>query len=122
MPTITYKFLGQLSYIAPDVEATIRECQRYWAPEDPPITEIYSEVGKELVKIMHEAEQFNRSRIANLIETGTLSDDNDLSTAVATGLIEALANEALETGIWNELRETLLPTSRKHADAWLSDE
>ena len=57
--------------------------------------------------------------LSALIEQGMASEDDDLSTAVATGLIEGLIHraEAVE-GLWPRIETGLGSLARSYADAY----
>ncbi|QOZ30630.1 hypothetical protein [Bradyrhizobium sp. CCBAU 53421] len=90
-----------------------------WAPERPPATIAYGAVGTKLVDIFDELDPNTRRSIFALVEDGMQSDDEATGTAVATGLIEALAGRASRTGRWERVRAELGSLSRSHAEAWL---
>lgn len=59
------------------------------------------------------------TELVALIEKGLTSHDDDISTAVATGLVEALVNVAeLEEGRWPRIDAVLGPEARGYADAY----
>jgi len=98
-----------------------RETIEYWAPELPPITIAYAEIGTKLVDIFDALDPNTRRSIFALVETGMQSDDEAVGTAVATGLIEALVGHASRLGRWEHVGEELGPLSKSHADVWLGD-
>jgi hypothetical protein len=61
--------------------------------------------------------------IFHLIENGMESSDEELGTAVATGLIEGMVGYACGSGSsegrWDEVRSRLRRLSRSHADEWV---
>jgi hypothetical protein len=60
-----------------------------------------------------------RTLILGLIEQGLLSHDEDVSTAVATGLIEGLIHRAeVIDGRWEKIEPDLGPEARAYADAY----
>ncbi|WP_251881777.1 hypothetical protein [Achromobacter sp. Marseille-Q4954] len=60
--------------------------------EDVPVTVLFSILGKGIAENFAQLSSSSRSRIFHLIEEGMNSPDDELSTAVATGLLEALDN------------------------------
>lgn len=58
-------------------------------------------------------------KLVELIEDGLNSEDKDVDTAVATGLIEAVVNVAeLEEGLWPRIDAALGPEARAYAEAY----
>ena len=59
--------------------------------------------------------------LSAMIEEGLTSDDDDVGTAVATGLIEGLIHRAedVET-LWPRIEASLGPEARSYADAYLN--
>jgi hypothetical protein len=53
------------------------------------------------------------------IEAGMVSANTVVSTALATGLVEALVSRADNSpGLWEEIESLMGPSSKRHAVAW----
>ncbi|QPF85087.1 hypothetical protein IC762_01765 [Bradyrhizobium genosp. L] len=115
------RFLSEVVEFSPSLAEVYRETIKYWAPDLPPITVAYAEIGRKFADIFEELDPNTRASIFALVEAGMQSDDEAIGTAVATGLIEALVGRAWRTGRWEHVREELGPLSKSHADAWLGD-
>ena len=76
--------------------------------------------GWEIVVHFDEIDPEEWENIARMIEHGMLSDDEDVSTMVATCLIEALINKAEEIdGLWPRIRAAPGPEARRFGDLYI---
>ncbi|WP_407273413.1 hypothetical protein V6C39_13485 [Dickeya ananatis] len=108
-------FTQRSEYIKNEVNKSVE----YWYPDLPPTILLFSLVGKALVNQLASLEQSDKSIFFQHIETGMMSDNDDLATAVATGLIESLvtATDGNES-VWKEIESNLHAESKKHALSW----
>lgn len=92
-----------------------------WWPENPPVCVLFALLGDSICDEFANVDANSNREIFNLIEEAMDSNDQELTSAVATGLIEALVTRAAKkTGLWDEIAPLLGPLSRNHAQAWLS--
>ncbi|UXY15516.1 hypothetical protein N8I74_00430 [Chitiniphilus purpureus] len=113
-------FIYSLIETSNAVRAAYQEVSCEWKPEDPPVTTLFAALGDQIVEDFGSTDLATNNRIFFLIEQGMESDDEGLVTAVATGLIEALATKAVsEEDLWNRISKFLGPKSLQHANAWL---
>ena len=113
-------FLDRMACLWLGVAKARKETERYWTPEEPPLTEAFSEVGHRIVDDMALFDSDTKRSIMELIEEGMESLDEPLGTAVATGLIEGMIGRAAHVdGKLNELLSDFGPLSRAHATAWI---
>lgn len=83
--------------------------------EDIPMTVLFSILGKGMAENFAQLSPSSRSRIFHLIEEGMNSPDDELCTAVATGLLEALDNSISgNLEIKNNVYLELGPSSKKY--------
>lgn len=83
-----------------------------------PFTLILADYGQYLVENLDNLG--NARKIFNLIEEYAVSDNEVLSVAILTGLIEQLVNASdEESGKWDALVPLLGPTSLAHAQGWI---
>jgi hypothetical protein len=113
------EFLAHVSSLSPRLTQTYQDTLEYWAPDPPPFTVAYADIGRSIVDTFDTLEPSARKEIFSLIEEGMRSDDEALGVAVATGLIEGLAGRASRSGKWPHVRSELGPLCRSHADTWL---
>lgn len=112
------EFLNDLAGISPAIMQARDETIAYWAPDEPPITVAFAEVGHALVDEIAILDNSAREAAFLMIEEGISSEDEQLSTAVATGLIEAMVGHAAKRGSYSEILALLGSNSRLHAKAW----
>jgi hypothetical protein len=72
-----------------------------------------------LVNQLGSLNQLEKSALFQHIEAGMRSDNDELATAVATGLVESLVTASDENeSAWKEIEGYLYGESKKHALAW----
>lgn len=90
-----------------------------WAPNDPPEIILFAAFGRSIGNYFDSYHPDERKALFIFIEDGMTSDDEELSIAVATGLIEALVSVSdKKEGLWTKLEVELGPRSKAHAIAW----
>lgn len=120
MNTVCHEYIENLSQYSEGMKKVYNDVFEYWNPREPPLTILFGAIGDRIAEDFEIVEVENNSRIFHTIESAMLSNDTELVTAVATGLVESLVtrasqNEELLGRIWLMLGEQ----SRKHAEAWL---
>lgn len=101
------------------VNDEVKKCVEYWSPDLPPMILLFSQVGKALAAQLNSISKSERLVIFQHIETGMCSKEDELATAVATGLVESLVTASDENvELWTEIESCLQPESKKHALAW----
>lgn len=113
------RFIELLVAVAPPLKVTFEDTIAYWRPEPPPVTIAFGELGESLVEHYQFFGPDQIREIMTIIEEGINSQNDELSTAVATGLIEAIVGHA--SAVKDRLEPILSqfgPASRSHADAW----
>jgi len=114
----TLAFLDGLARISPVIAQARSETVAYWSPDAPPITTAFAEIGRAIVDNIDAFDSAAQQATFQLIEAGMSSDDEQLSTAVATGQIEGLVGRANRRGNFPDFLARLGPNSRSHALAW----
>lgn len=113
-------FIKAVVNLSPAVRATVLDTRRYWAPDEPPLTILFGEIGARIADDFDSSEVGNARQIFALIESAMASNNEQLITAVATGLIEGLVSRVdLQTEKWQRIRQAFGTLSRRHAEAWL---
>ncbi|MNE93909.1 hypothetical protein D3C80_1918170 [compost metagenome] len=101
------------------IKNEVNRCVEYWLPDPPPTILLFSLVGKALVNQLASLNHSEKSALFQHIETGMRSDNDELATAVATGLVESLVTASDENeSVWKEIEAYLHVESKKHALAW----
>lgn len=105
----------------PVLNEKLNRCLAHWGIESPPPIWAFGEVGDAIADNLEALPDETREKIFASIEIGMASPDDDLSTAMATGLIEALISHSDgKAGLWEQIERLLGPDSKKYALAWRS--
>lgn len=124
MNTLPMDYLRNLVSDIPVLNEKLNRCFEYWengAPPvmAPPVTIAFGDVGDAIVENLTTFSAEVRQKLFASIESGVTSPDVDLSTAMATGLVEALVSRSDRVpGSWEELESLLGPASKDHALWW----
>jgi hypothetical protein len=87
--------------------------------EDVPQTILFANMGKAVIRNFHVFSEFEKHMIFLAIENGMRSCDTQLSTRIATGLLEALYVTAEAINIpWVEVVQCLGARSKKYLTDW----
>lgn len=114
-------FVSSLVIAFDGAQAAYQEVLGEWQPEEPPVTTLFAALGDRIAEDLVCAGVDVNRRTFSLIEQAMESSDQELVTAVATGLIEALVNRAVRSnGLWTRMAPLLGPRSLHHAEAWLA--
>lgn len=91
----------------------------YWSPDDPPVTTLFARLGSAIVENFDSQSSEYNQGVFKTIESGMLSEDHELVTAVATGTVEAIVSRWSDRpGLKDEIQSLLGVRSRSHALAW----
>lgn len=114
-------FIGFLVIISGGLHASYQEVLDEWQPEEPPVTTTFAALGYRIAEDFSSADIDVNRRVFSLIEEAMGSNNQELITAVATGLIEALATRvAHQEDLWERVVPFLGPRTRIHAETWLA--
>lgn len=115
------RFADQMLSESAFLRDNCRDLEEYRDPEEPLPISLLGHFGGEIAKQYDTIDPEEWRRLSALIEQGLASDDSDIGTAVATGLIEGLIHraEAVE-GLWPRIEANLGPQARAYADAYRS--
>ena len=112
-------YLQRLVADVPDLNAALNQSLQDWGSEIPPNTVIFAEVGDAIAVNIGTLSDEMRQKVFAAIEEGMVSEDNAISTAMPTGLVEALVASAdKKPDLWKEFEISLGAASMKHAVAW----
>lgn len=115
------KFVDQFVALSEGMRISIRDTVEYFAPNEPPVTALFEALGDRIAKDFDSTSEDVNQQVFRLIEDAMTSGDSHLVTAVATGLIEAIATEtARNEGLWQRISPMLGERSLHHAKAWLA--
>lgn len=114
-------FVDSLTSLSKNLKACSDKCIEYWSPDQPPITIIFGDLGCQIVDDFDKVEMHLNRQVFALIEDAMTSGGDSLSTAVATGTLEAMAGRAArKQGLWQRISPTLGVSSRRHLEAWMA--
>jgi hypothetical protein len=113
-------FVQKVTALSPGLGAAHQETLNYWAPDSPPLTVALGELGRRVVDDFNSVDFATNDAVFNAIEDAFANGDWELSTAVATGMIEAIVGQAIRIGIWDEVLPMFGKLSASHAIAWAS--
>jgi hypothetical protein len=109
-------FVTRLADISPGLSAARDGAVAYWTPDEPPVTTLLGEIGEAFVADYDAVDDAVNRAVLSEIEQAMASDDDELVTAVATGMIEGMIGSG--EGSWERIRPRLGARSAAHADAW----
>ena len=120
MNTSCRAFVDALIQHSAEMQVVYRETLDYWSPDEPPLTTLFAALGDQIVLDFDRVKNEVNRAIFRQIESAMVSGDEQLITAVATGLIESIVAKA---SLEMELRQQVLPMfgeqSHKHVVAWI---
>lgn len=113
------EFLAELFSIDPSLRVVSKTVYDDWAPGNPPLTILFATLGIKFAE-GYEGRDFEiNQKILRLVEEGVISEDDELGTAVATGMVEAMVNNFLLDGTrWEKHKKELGEQTLRHAEAW----
>lgn len=116
------EYLQSIVNVAPILQQAATDCNQEWEPEVPPITLLYSAVGRAIARAFKEFDPATRQYLFTRIEFGMNSSDSRIGDAVATGLLEALATQVFNNRVLlDEILSAALPESRKYLEWCVSE-
>ncbi|MCU7784394.1 hypothetical protein [Lelliottia amnigena] len=119
MNSLTNSYISMFTERSVYIKNAVNRCLDYWAPEQAPLILLFSVIGKSLVNQFNMFNDADKAMLFQHIEDGMLSNDDDLATAVATGLVESLVNASDGNDeLWGKIVQNLGIESQKHAIAW----
>lgn len=96
-----------------------RDLEEYTNPEALLPISLLGRFGGEIASKFDEITPGEWADLSTMIEQGLASDDQDVGTAVATGLIEEMIHRAEAIGnLWPRIEVGLGPGARSYADAY----
>lgn len=114
-------FVDALVQYSAEMQIVYKEMLEYWSPDEPPVTTLFAALGDRIVVDFDKVKSDVNRAIFRQIESAMASDDNELVTAAATGLIEAIVAKAiLEKDVWQRVLPMFGERSHKHVMAWIS--
>ena len=103
----------------PPLKEVLDRCLCDWEPEMPPTTILFAKVGNAIGDYLNVCSANQRHKIFTGIEIAMTDPDENLKTAMATGLIESLVTKAdKQEGLWAQLEQYFGPISKNHALSW----
>ena len=115
------EFSDLLTVASDDVRAAHSEVLDEWKPDKPPVTTLFAALGDRIAECFDSADVDTNRQMFLLIEDAMASGDQELVTAVATGLVEAMVTKAVRNeNLWKRMSPLLGPLTLHHAEAWLA--
>ncbi|QQS05672.1 MAG: hypothetical protein IPK50_02000 [Fibrobacterota bacterium] len=94
-----------------------------WDPEPVPDFMLVSAFGRTIGEDIGSFDESERLNIFLLIEAGVSSDDARVSTAITTGLVEAMISSSVQfPGRWDVVKSYMGTESVIYAEAWLNQD
>ncbi|MDK9357372.1 MULTISPECIES: hypothetical protein [Lelliottia] len=119
MTRLLNDYIGVFTQRSEHIKNAVNRCVEYWAPEQVPLILLLSTVGKALIKQLDVLSENEKTVLFQHIEDGMRSDEDELATAVATGLVESLVTASDGNDeLWRAIERYLGRESNKHAVAW----
>ncbi|EPO3623564.1 hypothetical protein ACT90E_000904 [Salmonella enterica] len=119
MDKIIADYVDKFSSFSDSISETIGSVNEYWIPDESPLIMLFSQIGKSLVAIFSELDCVKNELLFKYIEDGMASDNDELATAIATGLVEAIVTSTdANQHLWGEIEGLLGVKSKEHALAW----
>ncbi|MYM41167.1 hypothetical protein [Duganella qianjiadongensis] len=111
-------FVNELVTLHPSLAEKLIEVREYWAPDEPPITILFGEIGRQITsEFVYNPENIGRD-VFNLINAG-MAGDGLLLTAIATGLIESVVSNIKDESVREIFLGQLGEKAQAHARAWI---
>ena len=120
MSELVDHFVHEITSFSSGLRAAQQATLDYWRPCNPPAIVALSELGHRIVDDFKSVDRATSEAIFKLIEDALAKGNSELSTVVATGMIEGIVGRAIPIGIWNEVQPLLGKLSASHAAAWAS--
>lgn len=121
MDTICREFIDALVGQSPALRSAYQETVDYWQPDEPPVTTLFAALGVRIAETFDDVGMDRHRQTFRLIEAAMTSGDDQLVTAVATGLLEGMIGATeQQVGLWPRIAPMFGERSRQHAEAWLS--
>lgn len=112
-------YLTPFIHISEGIDQAIGEEFEFCYPDPPTINCMFGDIGSAFFKEVGRLDTDRIRRFLGLVEEGMLSDNEEVSTAMATGLIEAMVNHSFHNmESWRVIEAFLGQESREYAEAW----
>ena len=119
MTKLINDYVGVFTQRSDHIKNAVIRCVEYWLPEQAPLILLFSTIGKVLVKQLDALNDDEKTFLFQHIEDGMCSNEDELATAVATGLVESLVTASDGNDVlWKDIEQHLGSESNKHAIAW----
>lgn len=112
-------FIREFSRVSDRINERALQEVDFWLPSSPPAIPILGAIGQEISENFGDFSEIQKRELLSLIEQYLVLEDEDISSAIATGLIEGLLHKAEDEDKLSEVLLFLGPESRKYAEAWL---
>jgi hypothetical protein len=120
MSELVDHFVHEITSFSSGLRAAQQATPDYWTPSNPTAIVALSELGCRIVDDFNSVDRATSEAVFKVIEDALAKGDAELSTVVATGMIEGIVGRAIRIGIWNEVQPLLGILSAAHATVWAS--
>lgn len=104
-------FMEQILHEIPQLKKSYEDELNYWLPDKPPLTLLMSNLGREIINLRLDDETIKKFMVN--VEDGMNSNNEKLSNALATGLLETIFfNLSVESQ--DKFKNLLGENSKKH--------
>ncbi len=118
--TYTREFAAYAA-LDPLLDQVIQSQSEYWAPEVPPPTVLFGALGRSVVEHWADLSQERRKTVFRKVEIDMDPGDEDFSTVIATGFIEAIVNPfPVDDPLWIEIQTYMGKQTIDYAHAWIA--
>jgi hypothetical protein len=122
MNTACSEFALAIAKISPELQSAYDATFDYWAPDQPPVTILFAALGDEMAVALGCCSLAAQQELLSRIEDAIVSDDEELATAVATGLVESIVSKLAQDEVaLHRVLSMFGAKTRSHANAWLSE-
>ncbi|WP_157771781.1 hypothetical protein [Stenotrophomonas rhizophila] len=122
MNTACSDFALAIAKRSPELQSAYDGTFDYWAPDQPPVTILFAALGDEIAVTLGRCSLAAEQELFSRIEDAISSDDEELATAVATGLVESIVSKLAQDEVaLHRVLSMFGEQTRSHARAWLSE-
>ena len=101
------------------LDAVLSSVRDEWIPDEPPVTTLYAAFGRKIAAIAGDLNEASKKDLFSTIEECFVEGDEDVKSAIATGLLEILLNESSANRFDFRVASPFLGEySRKHCRDW----
>lgn len=93
MDQYTLKKIEDFSEITPSMKSAFKKVVEEWAPELPPLTILFSEIGNSFISTFELTEYQKNKEVVDAVESMLKGKDENLNIGASTGFLETIAGK-----------------------------